>query len=178
VQDIEKDVVFTLLQAAITEFDHGALITVAPLSRLPAAQQLTSADALQLLKAAGKRKDEHDLWAPLCKLPAAQQLERRDVMQLLQAGLGPYERHADCVSELCGLPAAQQLSSDDVLQLLRRAVAVHSNTSSVAALTAVAAAQRLTMSIVAELIDDATESGAHGCIQPFQRLLLSLGSAS
>jgi hypothetical protein len=178
-QELDKQVVLELLQAAIDKFGRFADDIVWSLCRLPAAQRLTSADALQLLTAAVRRNDG-PLVDVLCRLPAARQLGCGDVMQLLQSSLENANMNAS-TCHICGLPAAQQLSSDDVLQLLRRAVAVHSNSyskDSVFALTEVAAAYTLTRGIVEELMHDAKECGAHGCIEPLQRLLWSLGSAA
>jgi hypothetical protein len=86
VQDLNKGIVFELLQAAIMDFHIEKDRIVWKLCRLPAAQQLTSAEALQLLEAA-VQEGYCDLWEALCRLPAAQQLGCGDVMQLLRAGL-------------------------------------------------------------------------------------------
>jgi hypothetical protein len=84
-QDLDKDIVYGLLLAAM-RFNRDRDLIVLELCSLPAAQQLTSAEALQLLKVAVARGYD-DLWAALCRLPAAQHLGCSDVMQLLQAGL-------------------------------------------------------------------------------------------
>jgi hypothetical protein len=173
-QVLDKRLVYDLLQAAMDKFGVFADDIMSSLCRLPAARQLTSAGAVQLLKAAMKRNNRC-IMDVLCRLPAAQQLGCGDVLQLLQASLENENVNAS-TCHICGLPAAQQLSSDEVLQLLRRAVAVHTK-DSVFALTEVAAAYTLTRGVVEELMHDATASGAHGCIGPLQRLLWSLGSA-
>jgi hypothetical protein len=87
------------------------------LCSLPAAQQLTSADVLPLLRTTvAACKAEDDILRNMCRLPAAQQLTVSEVVGLLQADAAGAD--ARCAGVLCALPAVQQLGSSAVQQLM------------------------------------------------------------
>jgi hypothetical protein len=172
-REFEKHVVLEWLQAANSNYGTYVQNTVWHLCRLPAAEQLTPADARQPLTAAVSRGNV-GIVGVLCRLPAAQRLGCDDVMQLLQASFDNFSTDL-CTIHLCRLPAAQQLSSNAVLQLICRAVQLRSR-GSVAALAEVTAASGLTIRDVDQLIQHATDSGAYHCILPLQGLLLSVGT--
>uniref|UniRef100_A0A383VP62 Uncharacterized protein n=1 Tax=Tetradesmus obliquus TaxID=3088 RepID=A0A383VP62_TETOB len=116
-EGLSRNVVLQLLQtAALLSRSTCAELRL----ELPAAQQFSTADVLQLLQTAVVHGDEHCLTCMLRELPAAQQLSTDAVVQLLQTAV--QQGRQECAFYLLKLPAAEQLSTDKVLQLLQTAV--------------------------------------------------------
>jgi hypothetical protein len=90
---------------------------------MPAAQELSSSDVCEQLKAAVQYCSVESLQL-LLQLPAAQDIHSNDLYLLLVAAVHLHVRQdaPARVQALCGLSAAQQLSSSDVCGLLKAAV--------------------------------------------------------
>jgi hypothetical protein len=88
------------------------------LLKLPAAAELSTQQAAQVLQAAAPH-GTGTCMEQLCKLPAAGQLGSAQLLQALEAALA--RGHAACVRQLTQLPAAKQLSSKALAGLLQTA---------------------------------------------------------
>jgi hypothetical protein len=134
------------------------------LCRLPAAQQLSSDQVMQLLVEAAQNRIHLGV-QKLCLLPAAQEFGSNQVIHLLEGALQRGCRAGraaaglcSCIRELCNLPAAQQLSSEQVMQLLATAVQ-HSHSSRTRGLCMLPAAQQLDADQVMQIAT--TAKGRH-----------------
>ncbi|WIA32669.1 hypothetical protein OEZ86_003470 [Tetradesmus obliquus] len=106
------------VQRMLLDIRKGDSGLVSNLARLPAAQDISGEQLLQLLTAAAKEP----AWAScvgteeLCELPAAAQISDAEAAGLLVAAL--QQGKAECMEALRQLPAAHPLSSGSVSQLL------------------------------------------------------------
>ncbi|KAF6259810.1 hypothetical protein COO60DRAFT_1511392 [Scenedesmus sp. NREL 46B-D3] len=151
----------------------------APLCRLPAAADISSADVASLLQAAFlimhiRSRAGTGIKHLMYGLPAFSQLNSTEVAQLLRAGAqrccnGAFAyAFADAFTSLCGLPAAQHLSTEQVLQPLE--VVVPHNARCTKALCQLPAAQQLSSEAVAQLLQAAVKARSLQCFEVLSSL--------
>jgi hypothetical protein len=116
-----------LLEAMIRQ-SFSSMICLNTLVRLPAADQLSSDAAAQLLTAAAQ---EHmcEAVGELCCLTAARQLSSEQLEAVLQAHMQKSAVNSSSTwsfNKLFNLPGAKQLSRNTVVQLLHTAISIRS----------------------------------------------------